>query len=624
MDAGKRKRQEFKKKKESKKKGGFEVVRCENLFTGNVRDHFPTPMSGFDCCFASTRISCDINHTYPPGIMKEKNRVKIVPGMRLGKDVRALLSNGGKRDYLVRNNGVKVPLLDSISGKYLLICCFAIPIMTDLEDAELCRNMISVYSQLKAAANNLEMVVVARITRYTMVVNDDEESAFNRFFNAFPCLAVPFSDSESRDLICYSLGLGLGLGLSAQSSALLLDPDQLVLQTDAECFSRFGAAGFPFTPIHLDALERQDEDIRLRLDFIQREMKKREEAITTPWVPVSLVELVGSCHLLRRSGCIINNNKEEEEEVISVSELSKKKCVGLYLCYDGIFMRNLARIHNKCVALDLEFEVVLVYLPFDSDTTSFMNAVHDRLYKEKITSWWVMPLVDEVGRRLQRLTSSVLEDELVVLTDDGWGELIAKSVIEEKGYRGDYSYPFTRKSLLDKNLAYFRSLTIESLLSVGHLISHSGDYVPVSVLKDKNVLLCMDGAGGQICKAVCSRYDCIQEKYPGTQVVFVQYPATRTPEEWRHPPPWLLSLPSEAAHSVFVKIFVKAGIHDCPRSLIALGKDGVVLSIQAQYRVGKIKSLFDDTLRQEVERAKFKFAVCCNGHSGDAASSSSY
>lgn len=374
-DHGKRKRQKKTKDKESKKNGGFAVVRCENLFPGNIKDHFPTPMSTFvDCHFESTYFAYEMKHIYPPGIQKKKNRTKIVKGMRLGKDIKSLLSNGGKRDCLVSNNGVKVPLLDKISGKYLLIHCIAIPIMADdVKDAELCRNLISAYSQLKAAAYNFEMVIVARISSVTMVFNDDEEAAFNRFFNAFSCLAVPFSDSESRDFICYSLGLTTA---DSHSCSLLLDPHQLVLQTDADCFNHFGAAAFPFTTHHLDALYRQDQEIILRLDFIEREIKSSKEAITTPWVPVSLVELLGSCHLLRRIGCI-NKNNNEEEDIISVSELSKKKCVGLYLCYNGNFIPMLDTVYKDCVANNLEFEVVLVYIPFHSDTTSFINAAHE-------------------------------------------------------------------------------------------------------------------------------------------------------------------------------------------------------------------------------------------------------
>ncbi|KAL8141859.1 hypothetical protein V2J09_014892 [Rumex salicifolius] len=543
--------------------------------------------------------------------MKKKNRVKIVQGMRLGKDAISLLSNGGKRDYLVRNNGVRVPLRDSIAGKYLLVCCFAIPLVSYKYDAELCRNMISAYSQLKAADCNFEMVIVARIASANMVVNDgDEEAAFNRFFDAFPCLAVPFSDSESRDLLCYSLGLAT---VGPRCSSLLLDPDQLVLQTDAYCFNLFGAAAFPFTTHHLDALNRQDAEIKLRLDFIEREMKSSKEAITTPWIPVSLEELLGGCHLLRRTGCIKKKKKkkkkkkEEEEEVISVSELSKKKCVGLYLCYDGEFMHTVEEIHKDCVAKNLEFEVVLVYIPFHSDTTSFINAVNLYLCEEKITSWWVMPLVDGVCRRLWRLCNRMREDNLVVLTNDGWGDLKGRFVIEE---RGSYCYPFTRKSVLENYILHFRSFTAESLLN--RLTRHCGYYnVPASVLKDRNVLLCIDDGGGTLYRLMQDWYNHIQEKYPDTQVVFVPYGQTYYPEEGHHPP-WLLCLPLEAADSVRDKIYIEQNMSmDAYRTLVAFGKDGFMLSRKAQYRIHK-RSLFDDTLRQELVEMLDERAKCMN------------
>ncbi|KAL8161438.1 hypothetical protein V2J09_012927 [Rumex salicifolius] len=554
----------------------------------NIKAQFPTTANSFDCCF-DNEVYHETKHAYPPG-MKKKNRLKIVQGKRLGKDVISLLSNGGKRDYLVRNNGVRVPLLNSIAGKYLLVCCFAIPIASYKYDADLCRNLISAYSQLKAADCNFEMVIVARIASANMVVNDgDDEAAFNRFFDAFPCLAVPFSDSESRDLLCYSLGLAT---VGPRSSSLLLDPDQLVLQTDADCFNLFGAAAFPFTTNHLDALNRQDGEIKLRLDFIEREMKSSKEAITAPWIPVSLEELLGGCHLLHRTGCI----KEEEEEVISVSELSKKKCVGLYLCYNGNFMPKLDDTYKECAAKNREFEVVLVHIPIHSDTTAFIDAVNLHLCEEKITSWWVMPLVDEVYRRLWRLCDHSRKDSLVVLTDDGWGDLKGRFVIEEKGL---HTYPFTRKSLLHEYTLHFRSFTVESLLN--RLTSHCGNYngpVPVCVLKNKNVLVCIDDIGGKLYKLVCNWYNHIQKKYPGTRVVLVPYTETNYyPEEGYHPP-WLLYLPLEAARSVRNRIYIENDVF--PEStLVAFGKDGFLLSREAQYRIHK-SSLFDDTLRQEL------------------------
>ncbi|KAL6511284.1 hypothetical protein OROHE_020508 [Orobanche hederae] len=124
---------------------------------------------------------------------------RIVEDEKLEEDVVSFLSDGDKRNYLVRNNGDRVGV-DTVAGKYLVICCFKAPLPNDHMSGFNCRAMIAAYSRLVSENANLEMVMVAKMVGSTMVAGNDEEAAFNRFFTAFPCLAIPFSDESMESI----------------------------------------------------------------------------------------------------------------------------------------------------------------------------------------------------------------------------------------------------------------------------------------------------------------------------------------------------------------------------------------------------------------------------------------
>ncbi|KAL8137353.1 hypothetical protein V2J09_003354 [Rumex salicifolius] len=613
-----------KRRRRDKKKNQPSLVKCKSSILPNMNSvtvstvtgyggipldlnsYFPSDETNFDLEIRFE--SFDNKPTYPRQILK-KNPLKTVIGMRLEKDILSLLSNGGKRDYLVRNNGAKVPV-DSVVGKYLVICCFLVPLLTGDTGADICRAMIAAYSA--SYNNNFEVVMVAKMTSATMA-DEDEEAAFNSFFAAFPCLAIPFSDTKSRESLCYSFNLGLTKPW-LHYSAVVLDPNQTVLQTNPKCFLEFGAAGFPFDAHRINALTKQHSELCHRLDF---EMNWTNLQAVAALPPVSLVQLLGF-NLLFKSG--------DPKVVINVSDLGKSKYVGLYLCCDGLFMEKLNRVHQMCIAQDLEFEIVLLYAPFRKDTASFVSHVNSALEKHRISSWWVMPFVDEVSRRLWRIRDLPSDDELIIWGEGGnSAEFDGREVIDRLG---ETCYPFARKIMADDIFSRLRSLNLYSLLGGvdGYLIKTGSDnddgttvHVPVSELNNRKVLLYVDWYGSltgersiSYYNLVRSHYELIKKHYPHSEVVYV--PLDQAHDDLPLPVmPWLM-LPFKAAiEGEVVKLLFPEGKHTECSSLIAFGKGGLIRSRNVIERLHSITvwpRLFADTLFKEIARNLCDYYEC--------------
>ncbi|KAL6566181.1 hypothetical protein OROGR_001796 [Orobanche gracilis] len=186
-----------------KEKGKRKGQGLKSLFPRDLELYFPSPNVNFKGI--SDR---DYNNWHPIKVeyplQGRRNCFEIVKGKKLEKDVVSLLSNGWRRNYLVRNNGTKESVASCVAGKHLLICCFKVPLPDNHKDAHHCRAMVAAYNALRKKNENFEMVMVAKMAAATMeaVGGGDAEAAFNHFFDTFPCLAIPFWDTESRDFLC--------------------------------------------------------------------------------------------------------------------------------------------------------------------------------------------------------------------------------------------------------------------------------------------------------------------------------------------------------------------------------------------------------------------------------------
>ncbi|KAK9691109.1 hypothetical protein RND81_09G176400 [Saponaria officinalis] len=503
--------------------------------------------------------------------LEEEEEVPVVDIER-GKhiDVKALLSSKA-RNFLVTTKGGEVVPISVLDGKYVLVCCFLVPFDTDSTEANTCRSLQALYSELSLQGNadEVKFVIVGKIDPAFTMANFD--SLFSRL--SVDCLAIPFFDTKSRDKVCESLDICTAK--SRYVSCLAVHPSGEVLKLDPLFLEIYGGQSFPFSEQHFANIDQQDKIIRDR--------------VCSTDSTISLRELL-QCDYLSR---IADKNNS-----IPTSDFGVTR-VALYLCSDGHFMVELQNIHKRCLDEGHKLEIVLVTLPFDGnyDPTSFFNLMKQSALKNPLSSSWLaFPFNDKICRTLWRLYHCYEGDQLIIMPNgsrpgDLWGKHIATVY-------GIDAYPFTRDIIIDRKVNEIRSVTLEQLL---------GDSQTVD-LRNKNVLLYLDYPRfGSDCeypyKILDLDYDEFKVKYPGSEVFYVPLgPIFRSEYggEFRKCATKWPILPSEMCTSLKKHIYGNCGGF---RTLITIGKDGKSLSRFAQYNQPSSKSsvyLFDDTLAAEI------------------------
>ncbi|XP_074313203.1 putative nucleoredoxin 1 [Silene latifolia] len=340
-------------------------------------------------------------------------------------DVKAFLSSK-YRDYLITTKGGEVVPIDSLEGKYVVVSCFLLPFDLDSIETSICRCIEALFAQLsvQGIADSVKLVVVGKVAPRSRVAN------FDRFFRmlSLNCLAIPYSDSKSRDRVCKTLELS-----EWDQPCLVVHPNGKVLQLSDQFLTSYGAQSFPFTEQHCHNIVIQDEIIKNRIRSINS--------------PVSLGELL-QCDSLSQ---IADGNTS-----IPTSDLDQV-VVGIYLCFDGFrkggFMFDLQDIHRKCLDKGYKFEIVLIPVPFGrySDPISFYDRIKKSALKNTTSSsWWTISFSDIVCRSLWRLFYCDEKDELIILPRRGCpGDLYGRHMATV--YGAD-AYPFTTDVIVEKKV----------------------------------------------------------------------------------------------------------------------------------------------------------------------------
>ncbi|KAL2927962.1 putative nucleoredoxin 1 [Bienertia sinuspersici] len=279
-------------------------------------------------------------------------------------------------DYLVSRGG-RVVTAENLSGKFVLICCFFLPVCySSCATWKIAAASYDMYSKLKG---NFEMVIVAKMRRGWT----HDKVAFTSFLDGFPpnCLAVPFHAKSHRHRVCKSLG-----GLCCLKT-LLVDPNQTVLiytlvsdgVVDYTSFvPLYGAKSTPFP-------------------FVSRKFFHVSYAVPTKAmrnlkIPSSLEDFLccKTSDIVSRKILLVNGTFHQEN--VSISGL-KSKLVGLYLFTSGHMIRMLPKIAQACSQHGKELEIVLVYFPGENTTLNPQSAEQDLLnvLAKRNLPWWVAP-----------------------------------------------------------------------------------------------------------------------------------------------------------------------------------------------------------------------------------------
>ncbi|KAL6572184.1 hypothetical protein OROMI_013143 [Orobanche minor] len=518
---------------------------------------------------------------YPDDISKMVSELKKSHPIEIGKsfDVISLLSCNGKMNYLYRNNNnrERVEIEEEnmlFGGKYIMVCCFHVPIFRESFDALSLQALVTICSDLYSTRDDFEMVVVVKMNSLA-----NYEVLFDHFLSGFPssCLVVPFHDSECRDFICNYLDLCGRLCIEC----LILDRDNRrnVLHSQFPIFAlNYGADAFPFSDADLHKFMAEDRQL-----------------LKAPKLEVLLGRNL--------SDVLYKTNSAGVREESTIEELSKK-VVGLYLCSGEKFDPNLDRVYRECRARQLDFEIVLVYFPFLDclDPEVYNLKMHTSLH-EHIIHWWHLPFNNSVSRRLSRLTCGDPNKLVIVGPDGAYLDLYGGEVISCYGTDG---YPFTREFLIQREMNRIRELTLESLLVYGSrdYVCRGSEKIAVADLHGRNILLYIDRFNDmemELCYELALWYDLIKAGDPNFEVVFVRGGLIDSNVENRivSQMPWLVC-PFDPDHSdsVWEKIFKGRAYN----TLVQIGKDGRVRSLHARDLLrdqGPNAFPFDDTIRKD-------------------------
>ncbi|KAL5552878.1 hypothetical protein UlMin_040279 [Ulmus minor] len=409
-------------------------------------------------------------------------------------DLSSLFSSEG-RDFLIRNNGDQVKI-SSLSGKIVGLYfsgSWCGPCR------EFTPKVVEIYKQV-ASKGEFEVLFVS---------SDQDEESFNGYFSKMPWLAIPFSDSATRNR------LEELFHVSGIPSLVILDKNGKVSTEDGTLIViEHGIEGYPFTPERMEFLKEKEENAR------------NNQTLKSV--------------LVSDSRDYLESNKGNQ---VAVSEL-EGKMVGLYFCDNSDetcleFTESLKDIYAKLREKGEKFEVVLVPLEYEEEEY--------RKEFEKMP-WLALPFKDEVCSKLVRYFDLDTLPTLVIIGPDG--KTLNPNVAELIEEHGVQAYPFTPEKLVELaeiEKAKEESQTLDSLLVSGDLdfvIGKNGSEVPVSELVGKTILLYFSAHWCSPCRAFTPKlseiYNEIKAKGEAFEVIFISSDRDQSSfDEYFSSMPWL-------------------------------------------------------------------------------------
>ncbi|KAF7124237.1 hypothetical protein RHSIM_Rhsim12G0116900 [Rhododendron simsii] len=463
------------------------------------------------------------------------------------------------RDFLIRNNDDQVKV-DNLKGKKVGLY-FSASWCGPCQ--QFTPNLVEVYNEL-SAKGDFEIVFVSA---------DQDEEAFKGYFTKMPWLAIPFSDSNTRDQLDEVFKV---MGIPY---LVILDENGKVMTEDGVEFIRdYGVDAYPFTQERIKEIKEEEEKV------------KREQ-------PLKFI-------LASRSRDFVisaNGNK------VSISEL-KGKTIGLYFAESSYkkcvkFTPKLVEVYEILKAKGEKFEVVMI--PFDDDEESF-NQCFEKM------PWLSLPYDDKSCVKLARYFEIPTIPALAIIGPDG--RTLQSDVVEAIEEHGTETYPFTPEKfseLEEKDKAKRDAQTLESILVSGDLdfvIGKDGHKVAISDLVGKNILLYFSAHWCPPCRAFTPKlvetYHQIKAKDDAFELIFISSDRDQTSfDEYYSEMPWL-ALPFEDERKEYLdRTFKVQGIP----TLVAIGPTGRTVTTEARKLVmfhGSDAYPFTEARLKEIEEAE--------------------
>ncbi|KAI4339329.1 hypothetical protein MLD38_024285 [Melastoma candidum] len=448
-------------------------------------------------------------------------------------DVVSILSSPS-RNFLLTNDGSQVPV-DSLKGKKVGLyfsaswcgpCHRFTPVLAEA------------YTEF-SRKGDMEIVFLSA---------DEDEESFQGYFSKMPWLAVPFSDSATRDSLD-ELFKVRGIPFLV----ILDETGKVVTESGVEIIREYGVEGYPFTKGRIKELQDREEDA------------KRNQTL--------------KYLLVSQSRDFVISSKGDK---VSVSEL-EGKTVGLYfslstynLCLE--FTPKLLNMYKKLKDKGEDFEIVMI--PLDDNEQAFNEALQN-------VPWYSLPIKDRKCEKLIRYFELSALPTLVIIGPDG--KTIHTNAAETVEEHGAEAYPFTLEKfaeLAEIEKAKDEAQTLESVLVKGDrdfLVGQGAKKIPVSELVGKHVLLYFSAHWCPPCRAFVPKlieaYHKIKSKDEAFEVVFISSDKDQASfEDFFATMPWL-SLPYGDERKEFLSRKFK--VQGIP-SLVALGPTGRTLTKDAR------------------------------------------
>ncbi|XP_010553606.1 PREDICTED: probable nucleoredoxin 1 [Tarenaya hassleriana] len=452
-------------------------------------------------------------------------------------DLRTLLSSPA-RDFLLRNDGEQVKL-DSLKGKKLGLyfsaawcgpCQHFTPQLTE------------VYNEL-SPKGDFEIVFVS---------GDEDEESFKEYFSKMPWLAIPFTDSETRDR------LDELFKVRGIPNLVILDENVKVVNTNGVGMVRgYGVEAYPFTPERMKEIKEEEERAR------------REQTLKS-------VLVTGSRDfVISRDG-----------NTVPVSEL-EGKIIGLYFSVASYkpcteFTGKLVEVYNKLKEMGENFEVVMISL--EDDEESFKQDF-------ETMPWLSLPFNDKSSSKLARHFMLSGLPMLVILGPDG--KTRHPNVVEAVEEYGVVAYPFTPEKFEELEAiarAKAEAQTLESLLvwdDLDYVLGKDGLKVRVSDLVGKHILLYFSAHWCPPCRGFTPKlvevYKQIKARDEAFELIFISSDRDQASfDEYYSEMPWLALPFGDPRKQSLARTFKVSGIP----MLVALGPTGRTITTEARDLVG--------------------------------------
>ncbi|KAH0852217.1 hypothetical protein HID58_094155, partial [Brassica napus] len=444
------------------------------------------------------------------------------------RDLHSLLSSPA-RDFLIRKNGEQVKI-DSLKGKKIGLYF----------SAEWCGPCQRFTPQLVEIYNELSSKVGFEVV---FVSGDEDEDSFKDYFSKMPWLAVPFTDSETRDRLDEVFKVR-----GIPNLVMIDDEGKLVNENGVGVIRSYGADAYPFTPEKMKEIKEEEERAR------------REQTLKSVLVTPS------RDFVITRDG-----NK------VPVSEL-QGKTIGLLFSVASYrqckeFTSKLEEVYKKLKENNEDFEIVLISLEDDEDA-----------FKQDFDTnpWLALPFNDKSSSKLTRHFMLSTLPTLVILGPDG--KTRHSNVAEAIDDYGVVAYPFTPEKFEELKAiekAKLEAQTLESLLVSGDL-----NYV---LGKDgaKNILLYFSAHWCPPCRAFTPKlvevYKQIKEKDEAFELIFISSDRDQESfDEYYSQMPWLALPFGDPRKTSLARTFKVGGIP----MLAALGPTGKTVTKEARDLVG--------------------------------------